>query len=295
LYCAFEYVPTPFSIYKNVFKLPAGTCLTYDGKTSSVKKYWRISFSEDENVKLTEEEIKGKIISLLGNAIEKRLMSDVALGTFLSGGIDSSAVVALMCDFVDPRSIKTFSIGFEDQSFDESSYARYVASSFKTDHREKIFTVQEMLDILPKVWSFLDEPYADASILPTYMLSKYTKETVTVALGGDGGDELFCGYDPFLAHKLANTYEKIPRFLRHGVIEPLIAGMPVSTNNMSMDFRLKQFVKGINYPVSLRNQAWLGAFPPEQQNMLFSDMVKEELSSFNVYGIIDEVRECCRC
>lgn len=293
LYCAFEYVPTPFSIYKNVLKLPAGAYLIYDGKTSSVKKYWSISFPEDKKTKLSEKEVEEKIVSLLENAIERRLMSDVALGTFLSGGIDSSAVVALMCDFVDPPSIKTFSIGFEDRSFDESSYARHVAKCFKTDHREKIFTVNDMLAILPKIWRFLDEPYADASILPTYMLSQFTRETVTVALGGDGGDELFCGYDPFLAHKLAYFYEMIPGFLKRGVIEPLIANMPVSTKNMSLDFRLKQFVKGMNYPVSLRNQIWLGAFPPEQQAMLFSDDVKEELSSFNVYGLIDDARNSC--
>ncbi|NLW33313.1 MAG: asparagine synthase (glutamine-hydrolyzing) [Fibrobacter sp.] len=293
LYCAFEYVPTPFSIYKNVLKLPAGAYLTYDGKTSSIKKYWSISFSEGKNSKNSEKDIEENIAALLGDAVRKRLMSDVALGSFLSGGIDSSAVVALMCDYVDPGSIKTFSIGFEDPSFDESSYARYVANHFKTDHREKVFTTKELLDILPKVWGFLDEPYADASILPTFMLSQFTRETVTVALGGDGGDELFCGYDPFLAHKLAYTYEKIPGFLKRGIIEPFIAGMPVSAGNMSLDFRLKQFVKGMKYPISQRNQAWLGAFPPEQQNLLFSDMVKEELSSFNVYGIIDDAWTSC--
>ena len=292
LYCAFEYVPVPNSIYKEIYKLPAGAYLTYNGKTASINTYWSISFTDKVTENLSESQIEEQLLDLLKKAIEKRLMSDVALGAFLSGGVDSSAVVALMCDFVDPKNVKTFSIGFEDKSFDESPYARYVAEYFKTDHHEKMFTAKEMLDILPQIWSILDEPFADASVLPTYMLSQFTRETVAVALGGDGGDELFAGYDPFLAHKLARLYEKIP-FLTQSIIEPVVAKMPVSTNNMSLDFRLKQFVKGMEYPLSIRNQVWLGAFAPQQQSMLFSDSVREELSSFNVYSIIDGARNSC--
>jgi asparagine synthase (glutamine-hydrolysing) len=292
-YCAFEYVPVPHTIYKQVHKLPAGAFLSYNGKTVSVNKYWNINFTNNTSTKLSETEIEAHILDLLKKAVEKRLMSDVALGAFLSGGIDSSAVVALMCEFSDPKNIKTFSIGFEDKSFDESTYARFVANHFKTDHHEKIFTAKDMLDILPQVWDFLDEPFADASVLPTYMLSKFTRETVTVALGGDGGDELFAGYDPFLAHKLARMYEHIPSFLTRSIVEPIVTKMPVSTNNMSLDFKLKQFLKGMRYPLSIRNQAWLGAFPPEQQAMLFSEHIREELSSFNVYSVIEDARQTC--
>lgn len=288
LYLAYEYIPVPFSIYKDIYKLPPGTYLTYNGNNHTITPYWNISFTQKHPIKNSEKEICAQILDKLGNAVRKRLMSDVALGAFLSGGIDSSAVVALMCDCIDSRQVKTFSIGFEDKSFDESSYARQVANHFKTDHHEKIFTAKDMLDILPTVWGFLDEPFADASILPTYMLSKFTRDTVTVALGGDGGDELFAGYDPFLAHKLAIFYEKMPSVLTKNVFEPLIKRLPVSTNNMSLDFRLKQFVKGMNYPLSLRNQAWLGAFPPELQQQLFSDRVRDELGGFDVYTLIHD-------
>jgi len=293
LYLAYEYVPVPSSIYTNICKLPPGTYLTYDGRSLSIKPYWSISFKDQSQKKYSEKETCAQILDLLGEAVKKRLMSDVALGAFLSGGIDSSAVVALMCDTIDSRQVKTFSIGFEDKTFDESSYARSVAKHFNTDHHEKIFTAQAMLDMLPKVWDFLDEPFADASVLPTYMLSAFTRETVTVALGGDGGDELFAGYDPFLAHKLARMYEKVPSLLTKKLFEPLIALLPVSTNNMSLDFKLKQFVKGVNYPLSIRNQAWLGAFPPEQQQKLFSDRVRDELRSYDVYSPINEARTTC--
>ncbi|NLD95146.1 MAG: asparagine synthase (glutamine-hydrolyzing) [Fibrobacter sp.] len=294
LYLAYEYVPVPLSIYKNVQKLPPGTYLIYNGGNEpSINQYWNISFINSTSKKHTEKEICATLLDMLGSAVRKRLMSDVALGAFLSGGIDSSAVVALMCDTVDSRQVKTFSIGFEDKSFDESSYARSVAKHFNTDHHEKIFTAQAMLDILPDVWNFLDEPFADASILPTYMLSQFTRETVTVALGGDGGDELFAGYDPFLAHKLARMCEKMPSLVTKKVFEPLIALLPVSTNNMSLDFKLKQFVKGMHYPLSIRNQAWLGAFPPEQQQQLFSDGVRDELGSYDVYHLITDTRNSC--
>ncbi|MGE5671977.1 MAG: asparagine synthase (glutamine-hydrolyzing), partial [Fibrobacterota bacterium] len=294
LYLAYEYVPVPSSIYKNVYKLPPGPYLTYNGSADlSIRHYWNISFTSEPSKKFSEKETCARILDMLGSAVRKRLMSDVALGAFLSGGIDSSAVVALMCDTVDSRQVKTFSIGFEDKSFDESSYARSVANHFNTDHHEKIFTAQTMLDILPNVWNFLDEPFADASVLPTYMLSQFTRETVTVALGGDGGDELFAGYDPFLAHKLALLYKKVPSLLTKKLFEPLIALLPVSTNNMSLDFKLKQFIKGMNFPLSVRNQAWLGAFTPEQQQLLFSDQVRDELDSYDVYSLINNARNGC--
>jgi asparagine synthase (glutamine-hydrolysing) len=213
-------------------------------------------------------------------------MSDVALGAFLSGGIDSSAVVALMSEVMDSRRIKTFSIGFEDASFDESAYARLVAERFKTDHHSRIFTTSDMFDVLPKVWDFLDEPFADASILPTYMLSKFTRETVTVALGGDGGDELFAGYDPFLAHRFANFYSLVPQCIDESIVKPLVSRLPVSTKNMSLDFRLKQFLKGATFPPALRNQIWMGAFSYDQQQRLFSNNSREMLRDFNPY---DEV------
>ena len=295
-FLAYEYVPVPHSIYKGVNKLPPGSFLVYKGAQPSVSRYWDISFNAPAAgggpSRMSLADAEHRLMELLKKSVEKRLMSDVALGAFLSGGIDSSAIVALMTELVDSRLVKTFSIGFEDKSFDESQYARAVAAHFKTDHHLKTFTVSDMFNILPKVWDFLDEPFADASVLPTYMLSGFTRETVTVALGGDGGDELFAGYDPFLAHRLANAYTSVtPAWFTHAIVSPLVSALPVSAKNMSLDFRMKQFLKGVEFPLSVRNQVWLGAFPLDQQKRLFSAGTRESLGGFDVYQDIRKERE----
>ncbi len=144
-------------------------------------------------------------------------MSDVPLGAFLSGGIDSSSVVAMMAEALPADSVKTFSIGFAESSFDESAHARRVAEHFGTDHREHVFTPRDMVDVLPTIADVLDEPLADASILPTYLLSRFTREHVTVALGGDGGDELLAGYPTFFADRVASLYV-VPQVLHERVV-----------------------------------------------------------------------------
>ena len=169
-------------------------------------------------------------------------MSDVPLGAFLSGGIDSSSVVAMMVDALPASAVKTFSIGFAERSFDESAHARAVAAHFGTDHHEDVLTPGKMLELLPSVVDWLDEPFGDASILPTYLLSRFTREHVTVALGGDGSDELLAGYPTFPADRLARLY-RLPRLLHANVVVPLVDRLPVSTANFSFDFKLKRFLR----------------------------------------------------
>ena len=266
-------------------KLAPGCCAVYEKATLSIAPYWDIVFPERLAKIPSFDNAVRSLLDHLKSSVQKRLMSDVALGVFLSGGIDSSAVVAMMSEVIDPKRIKTFSIGFEDASFDESAHARRVARHFGTDHRERIFTAQEMVALLPEVWGFLDEPFADASVLPTFMLSRFTRETVTVALGGDGGDELFAGYDPFLAHRLANAYAAaVPLWLTRAVLSPLASLIPVSSHNMSLDFRIKQFLKGVYAPLPERNQCWLGAFPPDEQGRLFTGAMIESLRGFNPFA-----------
>jgi|WetSurMetagenome_2_1015567.scaffolds.fasta_scaffold00026_55 asparagine synthase (glutamine-hydrolysing) len=292
LYLAYEYVPVPHSIYKGVYKLPPATYLCYNGRESSITPYWDPAFHNGQSGGMRPGDVRQTLLELLKKAVEKRLMSDVPLGAFLSGGVDSSAVVALMSEIVDSRMIKTFSIGFADPSFDESRFARTIAVAFNTDHHEKIFTAADLFSTLPTVWDFLDEPFADASILPTYMLSKFTRESVTVALGGDGGDELFAGYDPFPAHRLANWYTAlVPPWFSRTAISPLVNMMPVSSRNMSLDFRMKQFLKGVFLPLSVRNQVWLGAFPADTHTHLLSRDVQETLGEFDAYQDVRALRE----
>ncbi len=173
----------------------------------------------------------------------------------------------MMVDALPAGAVKTFSIGFEEPSFDESAHARRVAAHFGTDHHEEVFTPGVMLDTLPTVVDWLDEPFGDASILPTYLLSRFTREHVTVALGGDGGDELLAGYPTFPADRVARFY-RVPRLLHANVIVPLADRLPVSTANFSFDFKLKRFLRAAAAREDVRHPVWLGSFTPDEQAAL---------------------------
>jgi asparagine synthase (glutamine-hydrolysing) len=196
-------------------------------------------------------------------------VSDVPLGAFLSGGIDSSSVVAMMAEEIPASSVKTFTIGFGERSFDESDYGRLVATHFGTEHHEDVFTARKMLEVLPEAVEFLDEPFADASVLPTYLLSRFTRESVTVALGGDGSDELLAGYPTFAAERAARLY-RVPRVLHEGLLRPVAERLPVSTANFSFDFKLKRFLRGAGEPVEARHATWLGSFTEDEQARLLN-------------------------
>ena len=216
-----------------------------------------------------------RLDNLLDESVKMRLISDVPLGIFLSGGLDSSAI-AYYAQKNSPVPVKTFSIGFEEKSFDESAYARKAAKFLGTDHYEKKFFARDMLDLVPRIAELLDEPLADASILPTYLLSKFTREKVTVALGGDGGDELFAGYPTFQAEKLASLYEKIPAAFRN-ILEKIIRGLPVGYGNFSLDFKLKKFLGGFGGAPQYRHQRWLGSFQKAEKEKLFRPEIWREL------------------
>jgi asparagine synthase (glutamine-hydrolysing) len=267
-YLAMEYVPTPYSILDGVRKLPGGHLLIWEDGNASIDRYWDLELRADAPARADDEYIE-EFRSRLREAVNRRLMSDVPLGAFLSGGIDSSSVVAMMVDALPPSAVKTFSIGFGERSFDESAHARRVAAHFGTDHHEEIFTPQVMLDLLPEVVDWLDEPFGDASILPTYLLSRFTREYVTVALGGDGADELLAGYPTFAADRFARLY-RIPRLLHSNVILPLVDRVPVSTANFSFDFKLKRFLRGAASPEDVRHPTWLGSFTPDEEASLLA-------------------------
>jgi asparagine synthase (glutamine-hydrolysing) len=190
-------------------------------------------------------------------------MSERPLGVLLSGGIDSSSVVASAAAAgADP--IRTFSIGFDEPSFDESGFARDVARRFGAEHVEERMTSGAMLEVVPRLGEILDEPMADSSIVPTYLLCRLARQHVTVALGGDGGDELFGGYPTYVAHRLAGALEAVVPAPLIGVAERAAARLPVSHRNLSLDFKLKKGLEGMRYPRDVRNYVWLGAFPPDR-------------------------------
>ncbi len=283
-YLAFEYVPAPHAIIAGVHKLEAGHRLVWKRGAVTVEPYWSVPMGDDADP-IAEDEAAERLRALLKRSVERRLISDVPLGVFLSGGIDSSSVVAMMAELRPPEQIKTFSIAFAEESFDESSYARQVAERFGTDHREQRCTPEQLMALLPTVTDLLDEPLGDASIVPTYALSKFTREHVTVALGGDGGDELFAGYPTFLAEEAARSYRRLPGFLRRGLIEPLARRLPVSDDNISFDFKVKQFLKGAAIDGIERHIHWMGSFSPvEQRDLLLEGPEDDPLEDVARYA-----------
>jgi asparagine synthase (glutamine-hydrolysing) len=267
-YLGLEYVPAPHSIFRGIKKLPGGHVLRWHDGRSSIERYWDITFERGGERKSDAEYVE-EFRSHLGEAVRRRLVSDVPLGAFLSGGIDSSSVVAMMVEALPSRSVKTFSIGFGERSFDESAHALRVAEHFGTDHHEDVFTAQTMVDLLPTVVDVIDEPFADASILPTYLLSRFARESVTVALGGDGGDELLAGYPTFPADRVARLYA-VPRAVHERLVIPLADRLPVSTDNFSLDFKLKRFLRGARAPAAVRHPMWLGSFSPAEQRAVLT-------------------------
>jgi len=271
-YLTFEYIPAPHTIFKGIKKLLPGHFLTINqfGEIK-IEQYWDINFTHELEIK-KEKVYEEEILSLLKASVKRMLISDVPLGVFLSGGIDSSTITALMTKLI-PGQVKTFSIGFEDKSFDESKYARQVAQYLGTSHYEDVLSPNKMIELVPTIAEVLDEPLGDASIIPTYLLSQFTRKYVTVALGGDGGDELFAGYPTYQAHRLALLYEKIPRVVRENLIKKAVMGLPVSTADISLDFQAKKFISGIPYSPEIRNYIWLGSFSPIEKKDLLSEEI----------------------
>jgi asparagine synthase (glutamine-hydrolysing) len=222
-YLTFGYVPEEFCIFKQVKKLAPGHFLLYkDGKIET-RKYWDFDYSENSEIK-TEAEYIEILREKLREAVRIRLISEVPLGAFLSGGVDSSAIVAMMSEIADAP-VKTFSIGFNEDTFNELKFARVAAKHFNTEHHEFIVTPELVETVDELVWHF-DEPFADSSALPTYMVSKMAREFVTVVLSGDGGDELFAGYTRYAKDKRRSGMEKLPRAVRRNLLRPLSEALP---------------------------------------------------------------------
>jgi len=279
-YLALEFVPSPRSIVHGISKLPPAHTLEWwvGSGIHRLHRYWSPTLEEENGSRgrSLDEECE-ELRTVLRESVRKELISDVPLGVFLSGGIDSSAVTAMMSQL--GTEVKSFSVGFAERSFDESRYARQVAQHLGTDHHELTLEPSMLLDLIPKLPTLLDEPLGDASIIPTYLLSAFTRRHVKVALGGDGGDELFAGYPTVQAHRLAGYYNRAPRLLRKGLIEPVVGRLPVSRANLSFDFRAKRFVSGAGHPVHERHRRWMGSFTAEERTALLSSDVRDRLAA----------------
>ena len=219
---AYQYIPDPKTIYQNIFKLEPGHYLTIDQQGINKQQYWDISFAKISNE--SEQALKTKVQELASNCTKQRMISDVALGAFLSGGVDSSGVVALMAKISEDngdKPITTCSIGFDDEKFDETEFAKIVAKQYNTNHHE-LTVHQDVAESLEHIVSFFDEPFADPSLVPTFFVSQLAKEKVTVAIAGDGGDEVFAGYEKYAVDHTENKLRaKIPKWIRKNVFPSL--------------------------------------------------------------------------
>ena len=281
-YLTYEYVPTPHSIFKNVYKLEPANYLVYQNKEIKKIKFWEIEFNNSD---ISFDEAITQLDKKINESVKLRMVSDVPFGVFLSGGLDSSTI-AYYAQKNSSRKIKTFSVNFEEKSFDESKYAKKVSDILGTEHYDQLLTAKNLIETLSTI-DLIDEPIGDASIIPTYLLSKHARNYVTVALGGDGGDELFAGYPTFQADVLAGIYEKIPTLIKKIFLEKIIHKIPETDNNFSLGFRLKTFVKGLGGDKNYRHHRWLGSFTAEEKEKLFKREIWNEIDAKKDFEEID--------
>jgi len=269
-YLALEYVPAPGCIIEGAAKLEAGSALVLESRQIRRMRYWQLDARPTDSP-IGYVEAVPRLRDLLDEAVRSRLVSDVPLGVFLSGGVDSSAVAAIAARH---GALDTFTIGFEESSFDERAYARVVADHIGSTHHELVLTGDAMPDLVPRLGKLLDEPLGDASIVPTTLLSDFARETVTVALGGDGGDEMFGGYPMHQAHRVAPAVRRLPspalRLLKAGACR-----LPVSHRNFSFGFKATTFLQGAGAAPPLNHALWMSSYTPDEQQSLLTPAMWE--------------------
>lgn len=282
-FLTYEFIPFPRTMLKGIKKLPPASYLVLENETMHITPYWEVRYNP---LPRSEEEICEGLFKVLREAVKMRLISDVPLGAFLSGGLDSSTIVGLMSQVATGR-VKTFSIGFEDKSYNELSYARCVAEAFGTQHQEFIIKPQAG-EMFEKLIYHLDDPIADFSIFPTYLVSKIARDYVTVALSGDGGDETFGGYDTYVAHKLATAFGGAARILGQWPFSGLAASIPPSPKKKGIINRVKRFTEGMGLPSDLRHYRWMTFLSESEKEGLFT---REFLSALNGDSSYKSIRE----
>jgi asparagine synthase (glutamine-hydrolysing) len=274
-FLTFDYVPGEQTAFAGIQEvLPAHQMtVSRDGHVTTAR-FFDLSFNEDES--LSEPVAVRRAGELMDVAVERQLVADVPVGVLLSGGMDSSTLVALMGRHTS-EPIHTYSVGFEDPSFNELPYARLVAETFGTRHHEVVVTSAMVRELLPKYLGYIDEPYGDGSAIPTYFVCELARREVVVVLSGEGGDEAFAGYETHAAYKAARWGRRIPRWIRRGLIGPLVNCLPVSHKKLSLEFRLKRFLGGLDLPPPQAHVWWRIVLTESQKYQLYSPAVLEQL------------------
>jgi len=279
-YFANGYVPSPMSMIDGVNKLDAGCNLTYsieDGN-SKVTRYWRYEVNSDRHK--SSLQFQSELVDTLFESTKLRMDADVPVGVFLSGGVDSSSIISMAISSGKLKNIDSFSVAFDDPSFDESAYSSDIAKILGTTHKQSLLSKSNALDYLDQISSQLDEPIADSSLLPTYAVSKLASEDLKVVLGGDGADELFAGYDPFKALAPSMAYHSILPSPLRSMLRKAANILPVSHSNMSFDYKVKKTLSGLVYDKPLWNPVWLSPTDVSTINALLgTDFSVEEIFS----------------
>jgi asparagine synthase (glutamine-hydrolysing) len=285
-YLSLNYTPAPHTLFQGICQLTPGQYLLVnaDGRSQAVT-YWQPSYrakragSENELIETFESQMK--------LAVKRRLVSDVPLGAFLSGGVDSTAIVYWMSRQIR-QPVQTFSIGFREDSYSELGYARQVASCFHTDHHERVVT-PDTVDILPRIVWHAEEPTADSSMVPLYYLAQMAREKVTVALAGDGADEILAGYETYQAFYIARLYRTLPKAVRRHVIRPLVEALPVSYGKVSWDYKLKRFVRGAELDAEAAHGYWRMIFDDVEKRDLYTAKTQQFLGGTSTIDLFREV------
>ena len=283
-YLSYLCVPAPQTAFKQIRKLEPGHWLKWKNGRIETERYWKPDFSH--KIKISEEEAIDETTRILRESTKLRLISEVPLGAFLSGGVDSSTVVALMAE-ESSTPVKTFSIGFEEQDYSELKYARRVAEHVGAEYNE--FVVKpDALEVLPTLVDHYGEPYADSSAIPTYYVSKETRKHVTVALNGDGGDESFAGYERHTAMLVAERYKTVPSLLRRALVEGPINLFPTSELKRSRVRDAKRFLRAANLPKVERYFRWMSTFDRQAKKDLYTADFASSVGSNNPVRFLDK-------
>lgn len=277
-YLSLEYIPAPRSIVRGVRKLRPGHLLIASDGQVRERAYWelRLAHSEVDPLPGDEDDQASAFRDVLRHSVAQEMVSDVPVGVLLSGGIDSSTVAALMTETAS-EPVKSFSVSFAERSFDESVFARRVARHLGTSHHELRVTPSDLQAVLPTIMTKVDEPFADPSIVPTYLISRFARERVTVVLGGDGGDEMLAGYSTLQAHRLMPIYRAVPRAVRRGLVEPAVARLPASSRYLAFDFLVRRFIQGADAPPWHRHQMWTGALFGDTKSGVLNPELRESI------------------
>jgi len=272
-YLGYEFVPAPDTMFKNIYKLRQGHYAIFRNGNLQIQKYWDLKFKPEIT---DEEEAADRIFAALEKSVQRRLISDVPLGVFLSGGLDSSTVVGFVSRLY-PKKVQTFSIGYKDKTFSELPYAKMVSDFFNTEHNVLMIDPVSPEDIEKSLYH-LDEPMTDLSTIPFYLICRKAREKVTVCLSGEGGDEMFLGYDRLKAARINRYYNIFPSFFRKKVISPLILKLPDQPQKKGVINILKRFIEGTLYPEEVGAMRWQYFLNPKIEQNIFNESSRSNIS-----------------